>query len=284
MVKTSNIETPVSTPRADILYHERYFVSDDLPWLVFVHGAGGNLLTWKYQVKDFKGKYNLLLIDMRDHGRSKNIQPTYDEYDFDIITDDIIRSLEYLKVEQAHFLSLSLGSIILQKLHERKPEMFLSMIMAGGVFKADWKIRLFAHSGKFLSNFIPFHWLYDIFSLIVLPRKNHQRSRQLFRRQSKKLAPQEFLKWLGLYRDFFAVVKRFFHKRLETTSLIIVGGQDHVFIRAAQRFAAKQAHLAKLVIMEGCGHICNVEKAQLFNEIVLQFLRDFGEGRKVTMA
>lgn len=251
--------------------------STDAPWLVFIHGAGGSLATWKYQVKVFRKHYNLLLIDMRDHGRSKNIQPAYKKYDFDIITDDILHVIEHLKIRKAHFLSLSLGSIILQELHDRRPELIRSMIMAGGVFKADWKIHFFAHTGKFFSFFIPFRWIYDIFSLIVMPRKNHQPSRHLFRSQSRKLSPKEFLKWLGLYRHFFRVVKHFYHKKLETVSLIISGGQDHVFLDAAKRYASKQAHLAKLVIIENCGHVCNVEQAKRFNEEVMHFLTQLGK-------
>lgn len=257
---------------ADLLHYERHDKSPDAPWMIFIHGAGGSLVTWKHQVRDFRHSYNLLLIDLRDHGKSKNITPQYDAYDFDIITNDILQVIQYMGIQQAHFLSLSLGSIILQKLHERRPDMVLSMIMAGGVFKADWKIHLFAHSGKFFSHFVPFRWIYDLFSLIVLPRKNHQPSRRLFRLQSQKLSPEEFLKWLGLYRHFFKVVKQFYQKRLETASLVIVGGQDHVFLKAARRFSVRQAHLAKLVIIEGCGHICNIEQASRFNQEVLAFI------------
>lgn len=246
--------------------------SPEVAWLVFIHGAGGSLVTWKHQVKTFRDHYNLLLIDLRDHGKSKNIDPAYKHYDFDIVTDDILRVIEFLDIKKAHFMSLSLGSIILQELHDRRPELISSMIMAGGVFKADWKIHFFAHTGKFFSYVLPFRWIYDIFSLIVMPRKNHQLSRQLFRAQSHKLSPKEFLKWLGLYRHFFRVVKQFYHKKLETVSLVVVGSQDHVFIEAAKRYALKQAHLAKLVIIENCGHVCNVEQAQRFNEEVIYFL------------
>ncbi|MEZ4984564.1 MAG: alpha/beta hydrolase [Saprospiraceae bacterium] len=271
MKADSGIEKQLGTP--DLLHHELYLKGTDFPWMVMIHGAGGSLVSWKHQVSGFKHLFNLLLLDLRDHGQSKNLQPHFDTYDFDIVTDDIVRLLEHLAIPKAHFLSLSLGSIILQRLHEKKPDCIASMIMAGGVFKADWKIHFFAHSGKFFSYIIPFRWIYDIFSWIVLPRKNHQPSRRLFRLQSQKLSSQEFLKWLGLYRDFFKVVKRFYRKRLETASLVIMGGQDHVFLQAAIHFAHQQAHLAKLVILDGCGHICNIEQAKLFNTEVLHFLQ-----------
>jgi pimeloyl-ACP methyl ester carboxylesterase len=256
----------------DILYHKIHHQDEDFDWMVFIHGAGGSSVTWKHQVKAFKPFFNLLLIDMRDHGYSKDLEPHYSSYDFDIVTDDILRTIDFVGVKKAHFLALSLGSIILQRLDDRRPEMIQSMIMAGGVFKADWRIRIFAHSGKFLSYFIPFRWIYDSFIIIVLPRENHAPSRRLYRLQSKKLTPAEFLKWLGLYRDFFQVVRRFYRRKLRTNSLIVMGGQDHVFLDAAKRFTKNQAHLAELVILEGCGHLCNLEEVQRFNNAVLKWL------------
>ena len=259
--------------RSGILHHTIYHRDDNCDWMVFIHGAGGSSITWKHQVKAFRPFFNLLLIDMRDHGYSKDLEPEYSTYDFDIVTDDVLRTIDHVGLTRAHFLSLSLGSIVLQRLYDRRPDLIESMIMAGGVFKADWKIRLFAHSGKFLSYFVPFRWIYDTFIMIVLPRENHAPSRRLYRLQSKKLSPSEFLKWLGLYRDFFSIVKRFYRRKLKTSSLIVMGGQDHVFLEAAQRFARKQAHHAELVVIEGCGHLCNLEEVQRFNEAVLRFLK-----------
>ena len=255
-----------------ILHHTIYRREDATEWMVFIHGAGGSSVTWKHQVKAFRPFFNLLLIDMRDHGYSKDLEPEYSSYDFDIVTDDVLRTIDHVGLTRAHFLSLSLGSIVLQRLYDRRPDLIQSMIMAGGVFKADWKIRIFAHSGKFLSYFVPFRWIYDTFIMIVLPRENHAPSRRLYRLQSKKLTPTEFLKWLGLYRDFFSIVRRFYARKLKTSSLIVMGGQDHVFLEAAQRFARKQAHLAELVVLEGCGHLCNLEEVQRFNDAVLRFL------------
>ncbi len=258
--------------KRDLLYFELLQSAPDKPYIVFIHGAGGSLVTWKRQVKAFQDHFNLLLIDLRDHGNSKNLQPAHKRYNFDIVTDDILILLDHLGIERGHFMSLSLGSIVLQKLNARCPNLMLSMIMAGGVFKADLRIHIFAHTGKFFSYFVPFRWIYDTFSLIVMPRKNHQPARRLFRLQSRKLSPKEFMKWLGLYRDFFRVVRQFYQRPLTIDALIVMGSQDHVFLQAARRFCEKHSEKTTLVVMEGCGHVCNLEKPQRFNEIVLQYL------------
>ncbi len=257
---------------SDHLHYHIEHAGPEAEWLVFIHGAGGSSMTWKHQAAAFRPHYNLLLIDLRDHGLSKGIQPPYGSYTFDIVTDDVLDVLDRVGIQRAHFMSLSLGSIILQRLDDRRPSMIASMIMAGGVFKADWRIRSFAHSGKFLSYFVPFRWIYDSFIVIVMPRKNHAFSRKMYRRQSKKLAPGEFLKWLGLYRDFFSVVRSFFERKLTKPALLVMGGQDHVFLDAARRYTHKHAHLATLAVMDGRGHLCNLEDREGFNTIVLQWL------------
>ncbi|MEO1256718.1 MAG: alpha/beta hydrolase, partial [Bacteroidota bacterium] len=48
--------------------------------IVFIHGAGGSIQTWKYQFDAFKVDFNVLAIDLRDHGSSKHIQPAYNKY------------------------------------------------------------------------------------------------------------------------------------------------------------------------------------------------------------
>lgn len=259
-------------PKRSILHHETSILSKTAEWLVFIHGAGGSIATWKYQIDAFKTHYNLLLIDLRDHGHSKGIVPHHDTYDFDIVATDILFVIDHLGIEKAHFLSLSLGSVILQKLDEIRPDLPHKMIMAGGVFRATLAIRAFVHTAKGLNYLLPYRAMYHIFSRIVLPRRNHRFSREIFRQQSRKLTPIEYLKWVGLYKDFFRLLHRFFNKELQKISLVIMGDQDHVFLKAAIRFA--QTHpSARLVILEKCGHICNIEQYQRFNQEALAFLK-----------
>ena len=190
-----------------LLYHE---VVDEAgaeaPWLVFVHGAGGSIRTWKYQIDAFRPHYRLLLIDLRDHGYSKDILPEFPEYDFDIVAEDILTVIDHLGIQKAHFVSLSIGSVILQKLDIERPELIDRMVMAGAIFDGSRLMHLFVHSGKLLNYILPYRAIYWLFSFIVLPRRNHRMSRWIFRRQSRRLSPGEYLKWVELYKPFFRLV------------------------------------------------------------------------------
>ena len=254
-----------------LLNHEIHFLSPDADWVVFIHGAGGSMITWKHQKSEFKKFFNLVFLDLRDHGQSKNIEPAFKSYNFDIVCDDILRLLDHLKITRAHFVSLSLGSILLQKLNEKRPDLIGKMVMGGGVFRANIKIRIFIYSARFLKNILPYKHMYNLFSFIVLPKKNHENSRRLFRLQSQKLSPSEYLKWVELHKEFFSLLKNFFDKELEKISLVIMGDQDHVFYKAAQRFVSNHP-LAQLVVFNNCGHVVNLERASEFNKTALRFL------------
>jgi pimeloyl-ACP methyl ester carboxylesterase len=254
-----------------MLHFETHIIGPEKKWLVFIHGAGGAIATWKYQTEAFKPFFNLLLLDLRDHGLSKNILPEFQSYNFEIVCEDILEVMDHLGIEKAHFISLSLGSLILQQLNEQRPDLIDKMVMAGGVFKATLKMKFFIHSGKILSNILPYETIYTIFSWIVLPKKNHQKSRRLYRLQAKKLGQKAFIKWIGLYRELFRVLDRSFKTKLEKISLIVMGSEDHVFHEAARKFVQRQDK-ARLEIIQKCGHICNVEAWQQFNKITLNFL------------
>ncbi len=255
-----------------MLHHKIHRLPEDAPWLIFIHGAGGAIATWKYQTDAFKPFFNLLLLDLRDHGLSKGMSPAFDRYNFDIVCDDILEVIDFLKIEKAHFISLSLGSAILQRLDQRRPELIDKMVMAGGVFRATLKMRVLVYSSKLLNLLLPYRHIYALFARIILPKKNHEKSRRLYQQQARRLTQKEYMKWVGLYAEFFKLLDEYFYRQTKKWSLVVMGAEDHVFFKAAHRFVEKQER-ASLVVIEKCGHICNIEQWQRFNAEAMKFLR-----------
>lgn len=243
------------------------------PWLVFIHGAGGSVKTWKYQQSVFSAHFQLLLIDLRDHGRSKDIKPEKKQYTFELIAQDILSLLLKLRIERASFMSLSLGSMVLQKLALMKPGLVAAVVMAGGVFHVNWSIMTFARTANFLTRFLPYQWMYLLFSFLVMPLRNHRHSRRIFIEQSRKLSATEYDRWVTLYQDFRKVLREYYHLPLPYPALIVMGSQDYIFLAAARRYTKMHAR-ATLEVLQGCGHICNIEAYEEFNSIALSFLKN----------
>ncbi|MEO0332371.1 MAG: alpha/beta fold hydrolase, partial [Bacteroidota bacterium] len=113
-----------------MLFYREYRSDENRDWVVFVHGAGGSSSIWYKQIKAFKEQFNVLLVDLRGHGRSKDLLKEYveNQYSFQDISRDILEVVEHLKIKQAHFVGVSLGSIIIRSIGELAPERLKSMV------------------------------------------------------------------------------------------------------------------------------------------------------------
>ncbi len=254
-----------------ILHHERYETHPDLDWMVMVHGAGGSTQTWYKQIDDFKERFNLIVVDLRDHGKSKVRDLRHRlEYSISGIAGDVVALLDYLNIKKCHFMGVSLGSVIVRAIEELRPDAVRSVVLVGGIFKIDYKLNVLLKSGVALSNVLPFHTLYKLLAHIVLPRGNHKKSRNVFMREAKKITQQEFKNWLRLTRGINTNLRRLFGTKPHVPYLIVMGSQDHVFLEPALDFARKYANVLVEVI-DRCGHVANIEKAVEFNQRTLHF-------------
>ncbi len=240
-------------------------------WMIFIHGAGGSIKTWKYQEEAFSAHYNLLMIDLRDHGDSKQLQPEHPAYTFELISEDILKVMDQLEIQQAYFLSLSLGSVIIQDFALRFPNRIHKAIVAGGIFSASLSLKAFVYLALTANKILPYRWMYRIFSYIVMPRRRNQFARSIYQKQAALLTQEEYLKWLGLYTEVFRLLKNFYTQNLAFEMHLIMGGEDYIFLSGARRFTNSQSKVTMAEI-DGCGHICNIESHAQFNKLALQYL------------
>ena len=106
-------------------------------WVTFIHGAGGSSSIWFQQFRAFKKEFNILLIDLSGHGKSKSrfSENSKEGYTFEIITSDISEVLNHLRITKSHFIGVSLGTIIVRDLADRFPKLVESLVLAGAIIK-----------------------------------------------------------------------------------------------------------------------------------------------------
>ena len=255
-----------------MLYFKTHQLTTEAPWVVFIHGAGGNSAIWYRQVRAFQAHFNLLLVDLRGHGRSPGAAENQLNYSFDTIANDVFEVLDHLKIKQAHFVGISLGTIIIRQIAEMQPQRVQSMVLAGAIAKLDLRGKFFVGLGNAFKGVMPFMWLYKLFAWVIMPRRNHAESRNFFIREAQKLAQKEFLRWYKLTGQLTPLLRRFEAKLPEIPTLYVMGGEDHMFLPTVQNMVAK-AHHATLEIIDSCGHVVTIEQPQLFNERAIRFLR-----------
>lgn len=257
-----------------MLYYKEFKNSDDKDWVVFVHGAGGSSSIWFSQIRDFKKHFNVLLVDLRGHGKSKDLlQKYYEEnYSFEFISRDVLEVLDHLNIEKAHFIGVSLGTIIIRTLGEIAPERVKSAVLCGAITRLNIRSRILVFMGHLFKRFIPYMWLYKFFAWIIMPRKRHAKSRNLFIREAKKLYQKEFLRWFKLTNEVNPLLRYFKEKEITAPMLYVMGSEDHMFLPPVKQIVKKHAN-SSLEVIENCGHVCNVERPGAFNRLSISYLK-----------
>ncbi|NVK48523.1 MAG: alpha/beta hydrolase [Cyclobacteriaceae bacterium] len=257
-----------------MLHYKTYPNPNSEEWVVFVHGAGGSSAVWYKQVKDFKEQYNLLLIDLRGHGKSTDLPKAIyqKEYTFEDVTRDIIEVLDELKMPPAHFMGVSLGTILARQLAEMEPWRVKSLVLAGAVTRLNIKSQVLVFLGNTFKKVIPYMWLYRLFAYIILPRKQHSESRSLFISEAKKLCQKEFIRWFKLTKDINPLLRYFKEVDIQIPTLYVMGDQDVMFLEPVIQIVKKHRN-SMLKVLEHCGHVVNVERPQEFNQLSMAFLK-----------
>lgn len=255
-----------------MLHYKLYNHSTSNEVVAFIHGAGGSSAIWFKQLRAFQEKYNVLLIDLRGHGNSKKgFFNKLKRYNFKVVGDDIIEVLNFLKIESAHFIGISLGTIIIREIAERFPKKVKSMILGGAIMKMDMKGQFLMSFGNLFKSVLPYMVLYKLFAFIILPRKNHKKSRDIFVNEARKLEQNEFKKWFALVAEVNPLLRFFRLNEINTPTLYIMGEQDYMFLPAIRKIVSEHSS-ASLEIIPNCGHVVNIEQPVVFNQKVIQFL------------
>lgn len=262
-----------------MLHHTTYTKGKDAHWVAFVHGAGGSSSIWYKQIRSFQDRFNILLVDLRGHGESKSphLADAKAPYTFEAIAQEVLDVVDHLNIKSAHFVGISLGTIIVREIAELRPDKVRSMILAGAVMKMNVRGKILMRFGVWFKTLVPYLLLYKFFAFIIMPRKQHRESRSLFIREARKLAQKEFIRWFRLAADVNAKLKWFRMKELPIPTLYIMGDQDHMFLPSIRHLVLAHTRTARLAIAPACGHVVNVEQPGYFNQTAIGFLGEIDQ-------
>ena len=245
----------------------------DAKWVVMIHGAGGNMEVWYKQISEYSRHFNLLLVDLACHGDSNQQEVFSTSFDFDMAARQVLEVVDHLGIEKAHFVGLSLGSIIAHALVKMAPERAYSMVLVGAVTCLSVMTRLLFEFVRVFRRVLPFAIVKRLLADAIIPQQKYAASNNLFLRCAQKVTYDGFMQWMGLVSIADGYIKHLVRQERLVPTLYIMGEDDRLFLSNV-RSIVENSHNenVSLSIIHNAGHVCNVDNKDEFNRVSLSFL------------
>lgn len=240
--------------------HLHYETYGEGPAILLSHGYSATSEMWRGQIEALSRRHQLIVWDMRGHGRSDYPQEV-SAYSEEATVADMAALLDAVGADRAIVGGLSLGGYMSLAFHRVHPDRVhaLLIIDTGPGFKNDearkrWNQRALDYASRFGAEGLAY-----------------------LRTLSPEMAMSTHRSADGLVRAAHGMLTQRNDRVIQSLpdirvpSLIIVGANDTAFLAAADYMAAKIPLAAKVVI-PNAGHSANIDQPELFNQAVLQFL------------
>jgi 3-oxoadipate enol-lactonase len=237
------------------------------PWLIFSNSLMTNLSMWDDQVAALKDSFRILRYDQRGHGGT---EAPSGKYSFDLLVGDVIGLMDALAIKRAHFCGISMGGMTALFLAQRHRDRFDRIIpcdcgpASSPASAQQWKERIDLAGEKGME-------------VLVEPTVNRWFPPDFVATKAPVLDKIRDMIRTTPYQGFAGCAYALSDYDLkpglagiDRPTLLIVGTKDATVPGIQQIKAAVPG--AKLVEVEGAGHICNVEQPAFYTKAIRDFL------------
>ena len=238
--------------------------------LIFIHGHPFNRTMWTEQITHFQPTHRLILPDLRGYGQSGITTP---RVLLDEMALDIIHLLDELKITKAVFIGLSMGGQIVLDLYRLIPHRFTALVIASSDARGETPesaARRIATADEILNVGMTQHTDDTIHKYIASASLHNPRVYDPLYQMMTTTNPAGAAaahKGRALRRDHTSILPT-----ITVPSLIVVGSEDFFTPIPIARGLSDNIPGAQLAVIEGVGHLPNMEAPEEFNTILATFL------------
>jgi pyruvate dehydrogenase E2 component (dihydrolipoamide acetyltransferase) len=113
--------------------HARRGPDEGVP-VLFLHGFGGDLGNWLFNLDDIALQHPVIALDLPGHGQSDARLPGAS---IGALADFVVRFLDTLRVERVHLVGHSMGGAIAARLAQRAPQRVASLTLVNSAGLGD---------------------------------------------------------------------------------------------------------------------------------------------------
>lgn len=262
-------------PHAEVNGQSLYYeVHGEGEPLLCIAGLGADIVSWALQLEDWAKHFRVVVFDNRDVGRS-----SYAEGDYELVdmAADTLGLADHLELDSFHLIGVSMGGAIAQELALGWPDRVRTLTLC-----VTW-----AGSGKFGREFsrlwarqverAPLEEHVDNILHLCLSEAFYEDDEGVKKLRQMTLENPHPQSTEGFVRQLESTGRHETRQRLGDLDLPVhvIGAERDVLVPVwKSREIAALVPGAKLTVVEGGAHALNLECAEEFGALVLDFLRE----------
>jgi len=242
--------------------------------VVLLHGFPFNRTLWREQVEALGERYRVVTLDLRGHGETT---ATRDAATMEEMAEDVAALLDELGVTARVVLGgLSMGGYVALAFARLFPERTRALVLADTRAQADTDEARAAREETALRALDEgMHTIADAMlpkllapaTLAARPEIVARVREMIMNTDSQGAASA--LRGMAVRRD-----QTNFLREINCPALIIVGSLDSITPTADAELMHREIRGSRLEIIEGAGHVSNIERPAEFNRALEKFLRE----------
>lgn len=241
--------------------------------LVLVAGLATDALSWVFQTGPLSQNFRLITCDNRGVGRS---EISAGPYTIEQMSNDLLEVLDHLQLPKVSLLGHSMGGAIVQHFAMTHPHRVEKVVLASTFPRAEehllrvlesWVdiLKLEGSIEQVARVLLP--WLYT--RPFFAETANFEGSVAAMAAHPYPMNPVGVQAQLEALKAFDSTAEL---GRLQAQTLVLGGALDILVPPDIARSLAEALPHAQLHLLPGAGHSCMLEKPDLFNSAVLEFL------------
>ena len=243
------------------------------PPVVLLHGYPFNRTMWRDQLEELKRHHRVIAPDLRGHGETTVTPGVVTMRD---MAKDVAALLESLEVSRPVIVGLSMGGYVVLAFSRLLPLKARSLVLADTRAQADTeegKRNRELQAEKALSEGM--EAIADgLLPKLLTPETISQRPDVVKRLRDMMVATAPegaaaALRGMAQRPDRIP-----FLSNIIAPTLIVVGSEDALTPVADAELMHREIGGSRLKIIEGAGHVSNLENPEEFNRVLVEFLRD----------
>ncbi|MGW0710278.1 alpha/beta fold hydrolase [Streptomyces sp. NPDC002643] len=241
--------------------------------VLFLHGIGCNALTWEPQLRALETSRRVIAVDARGHGGSAPAGGPLTLRDY---ADDVLTVMSELGIERAPVVGLSMGGMVAMTMALSAPERVSGLVLADTGAHANEQMAAMMRASGAAAVEYGMRANVEQMTPMIFAAAALAENRPYIKEFQEQVALTDaysFSVALGAIAELDLLDDL---PRLDVPALVLVGAEDQTLPPVFSEAIASAVPGAELHVIDGAGHMANLDRPEVFTDHLVRFLSRTG--------